>query len=180
MKTLIPTLFLALICSVSFSQSLLDKGKQQIGFSATDMTSAKAYGAQIHLRYGYFVANKFQIGLDANSGARDFNIFYASAGPFVKYHLKQDWFSPFAVVSSDFGVCDYSDHRQAHYMVGVLSWNKYFFGGGLGFYGLKEHWGFETSIGYQQEYYNIKDEGKAERSTSEWTIPIKWRISYSF
>jgi hypothetical protein len=177
------TLFLS-ICGFNIwaqeTSEMFSSNSKQIGASITDMTSASAYGAQIHLRYGHFILNKIQLGLDLNSGARDYNVFYASTGPFVKYHLTNNWFSPFATVGSDFGICDYTDRRSAHYMSGVLTWNKYFFGAGIGMYGLKQHWGFETTLGYQQEYYVRKDVGLPTDRTQQWTIPIRWRITYSF
>jgi hypothetical protein len=183
MKSILTSILVIFTCVV-FAQetqpNLLSKGSSQVGFSLTDMTSADAYGAQVHLRYGYFVANRVQIGLDVNSGARDYAIFYASAGPFAKIHLTEKWFSPFAIIGSDFGICDYTDRRPAHYMTGKLSWNKYYFGGGIGMYGLADHWGFETSLSYQVENYTRNDDGLPTKITSQWTIPIRWRITYSF
>lgn len=158
----------------------LDKGKQQATISFSDMSSGDAYGAETHLRYGYFIVNKFEAGVDANFGVRDYGITYGSFGPFVKYHLIDNWVSPFAVVSTDFGLCDFTDNRSAHYMSGKLSWDKYFVGAGLGFYGLNDHWGFEASLGYQHENYIRRDDGATEKFIQQWSIPIKWRISYSF
>ncbi|MBD80930.1 MAG: hypothetical protein CL840_18580 [Crocinitomicaceae bacterium] len=183
-KTILSALFIAfsfgLFAQEKESTGFLDKGAQQIGASIADMTSAEAYGTQLYLRYGYFVVNRFQVGLDVNAGVRDYNIAYGSFGPFLKLHLTDNWFSPFAVVSTDFGLCDFTDNRPKHYMSGKLSWDKYFVGAGIGFYGLKEHWGFEASAGYQHENYIRRDNGAPESFTNQWTLPIKWRISYSF
>jgi len=168
------------ISQASEGSGFLDKGKQQVGFSLSDMSSADAYGMEMHVRYGYFIANKFEVGLDVNTGVRDYGITYGSFGPFVKYHFIDKWFSPFAVASTDFGLCDFTDNRSAHYLSGKLSWDKYFVGAGIGFYGLNDHWGFETALGYQVESYIRRDDGTPEKFIKQWSIPIKWRISYSF
>ncbi|UTW61974.1 hypothetical protein KFE98_18485 [bacterium SCSIO 12741] len=181
----ITALTLALFLSFNlFAQevktSLLDKGTQQVGFSYADMSSDDAFGAQVYLRYGYFVLHKLQVGVDVNSGARDFNIFYASGGPYIKYHIKRSWFSPYATVSTDFGICDYTDQRAQYWMTGKLAWQKYFMGAGVGFYGVNDHWGFETAIGYQYEQYQRNDDGRPESNFDKWTNPIRWRITYAF
>lgn len=164
----------------SESNSALSKGSQQIGAGLTDMASDGAYGLQLHLRYGYFLVDKLEVGLDGNGGARDYNIAYVSAGPYIKYHLMNKWVSPFVTADSDFGYCKFDDNRIKYRQNGSLTWQKYFFGAGIGMYGLNDHWGFEASMGYRQELYKRTDDGIPTRDITQWSVPIRWRVSYSF
>ncbi|MGB0391185.1 MAG: hypothetical protein ACPGD5_06430 [Salibacteraceae bacterium] len=178
-------LFLSFLSFLSLAQesnsfNSLSKGKQQVGAGISDMTSDGAYGLQLHLRYGYFLIDKLEVGLDGNGGARDYNIAYASVGPYVKYHLLEKWFSPFVTADSDFGYCKFDDDRIKYKQNGSLTWQKYFFGAGIGMYGLNDHWGFEASMGYQQELYKRSDDGTPTINITQWTVPIRWRVSYSF
>jgi outer membrane protein len=179
MKKILLTVFALTMFNVAFAQ--FNKGRMivggAVGFQTTTekqtgtTPTAKENTFSLSPNFGYFVANKFAVGLNLNlsnttekysGGSYDYKIITRSfiASPFVRYYFGPGIFvqGQYGIGSAKSGYDDPSSSNTTKYA--VSQWSL-----GIGYaYFLNDHVAIEPSVKYQSSV--LKEKGQDIKDTN--------------